>query len=354
MASIRVVLIGSEPEKMTRLRRTYSSLKKLGVNVSVFNPYDAPRGSPRLITGIVRYLLVMLQIAMTRADIYHIYNIPDIIGLPLVLKRGKIVYDVRSPWFSSIKESKFSGSNIFSKFAKLIEFLMTRASNLVLTANYPLAKRAYRWGARKVTMVPNFPPFDFGPTKDRSIMRETLGLGDNPVLLYLGKLSILEGSEILKEVILRTSETLPEVRYLIVGDGPERGSIELFLKSNKLEHKVRMMGWVSHDEVPNYISAADLCLFPRNWTTFSEYTAPENILKVGEYLALGKPVVAPKMGGFADAEFPVIAVEPKDMPSAVIEFFRNPRSVSDFERPSWDISHRRLEKIYRKLGAIDG
>ncbi|MEM2142769.1 MAG: hypothetical protein QXS20_06520 [Candidatus Thorarchaeota archaeon] len=34
----RVVLIGSEPERMTRLRRTCRRLRSLGIDVSVLNP----------------------------------------------------------------------------------------------------------------------------------------------------------------------------------------------------------------------------------------------------------------------------------------------------------------------------
>ncbi|MFW9770510.1 MAG: glycosyltransferase, partial [Candidatus Thorarchaeota archaeon] len=93
-------------------------------------------------------------------------------------------------------------------------------------------------------------------------------------------------------------------------------------------------------------------LLPRKWDSFSPYTAPENITKAAEYLACGKPVIAPKMGGFKDAAFPVISVEPEDMGKAVIEYLNNPQPVGDFRKPSWDISQSRLERIYKYLGAI--
>ncbi|MFW9975493.1 MAG: hypothetical protein ACFFDQ_09530, partial [Candidatus Thorarchaeota archaeon] len=149
--SKKVLLIGSQPRRMTRLRRTYVSLKKLGVDVRVMEPYTNPRGRPRIIKGIVRYLILLIQVALSRADVYHVFNVPDVIGLPLLLKRGTVIYDVRSPWFSSIKESL--GSSILSKMGGLIERIMTRGADVVISANYPLAHRAYRWGARRITMV---------------------------------------------------------------------------------------------------------------------------------------------------------------------------------------------------------
>ena len=155
MTPKRVLLIGSQPERMTRLRRTYRSLKSLGVNVHVMVPSQKPEGSPRVIKGIIRYLVLTLQVALAKADIYHFYNVPDIIGFPLAWKRGVFIYDVRSPWFSSIKES--IGNNMLSKLASIIEYIMTMSADIVITANYPLADRAERWHAKKVVMIPNYP-----------------------------------------------------------------------------------------------------------------------------------------------------------------------------------------------------
>jgi glycosyltransferase involved in cell wall biosynthesis len=350
MPSKRVLIIGSQPERMTRLRRSFASLKKLGVDVRILSPYRDPRGQPRILKGIIRYLILTLQIALSKADIYHFFNVPDIPGISLAWKRGVFVYDVRSPWFSSIKESL--GNNVLSRIAQVVEYLLTKAADFVITANYPMAERAKRWGASKVVMVPNYPPSDFGPKRDRETVRTTLGLHDEPTVLYLGKISKIEGSALLSKIMLEVSQSMPTVRFLIVGDGPERNSVERFIKCNNLSQNVKMLGWTPHDEVADYIGAVDLCLLPRKWDSFSPYTAPENITKAAEYLAVGKPIIAPRMGGFKDATFPVISVDPEDMGKAVIEYLNNPRTLGDFVRPSWDISHKRLEKIYKHLGAI--
>lgn len=343
-----VLLIGSQPERMTRLKRTFWSLKRIGIDVQVMQPYKKPNGQPRILKGIIRYLVLMVQVTISKADVYHFFNVPDVIGLPLLFKRGKIIYDVRSPWFSSIKESL--GCTFFSRLGSFIEYLMTRSSDVVLAANYPLAHRAYQWGARRITMVPNYPPSDFGPNHDREYMRKKLGLGDRQTVLYLGKISKIEGSELLKQIIFATSREIPDVKFLIVGDGPEKPSLDTFIDENSLSDNVLMTGWIPHDAVADYIVSSDICLLPRKWDSFSPYTAPENITKAAEYLAVGRPIIAPKMGGFTTASFPVIAVEPSEMANALIEFLRNPRSMGDFQRPSWDVSHARLRSVYSKLG----
>ena len=281
-----ILLIGSEPERMTRLRRTFHSLKKMNADVKILVPYKTPRGKPRILKGVVRYILITIQIALSKADIYHFFNIPDISGFPLIWKRGIFIYDVRSPWFSSIKESL--GSTFLSRIAGWIEWIMTKSADIIITANYPLARRAKSWGATDIIMIPNYPPSDFKPHRDRDEMREELKLGNKPTVLYVGKISKIEGSELLKQIIFKVTKELPNTNFLIVGDGPEKSSLESFVKNHNLMRNVVFVNWVRHEEVANFILASDICLLPRKWDSFSPYTAPESITKAAEYLAVGK------------------------------------------------------------------
>ncbi len=345
---MHVVLIGSEPDKMTRLQRTYASLKRSGHKVRVLSPYQVPRGRPRILTAMVRYLMLMIQVALTRADVYHVFNVPDIIALPMLFKRGAFVYDVRSPWSSSVRES-FDIPPLW-RIAGLIERELTIHATVVFTANTPLAVRARRWGAKRVVVIPNYPPESFRPSVTREEMRRRLGLSDEPTVLYLGKISRLEGVGLLKRVISETCAEIPNARFLVVGDGPELNSLTSHVRARGLSDRVIFTGWVPHSQVPDYIVASDLCILPRLWTSFSPYTTPENILKVNEYLAVGRPVIASKMGGFMDAHFPVIAVEPTKMGQAVVEFLRRPEEVAPSHRLTWAVSERRILAVYDSLG----
>ncbi len=345
---MQVVLIGSEPDKMTRLRRTYASLKKLGYTVRVLVPYQSPRGRPRVLTGMIRYILLMIQVALTRADVYHVFNVPDIIGLPVTFKRRAVfVYDVRSPWFSSVRESL--GIEPLWRLAGLIERLLTLRATFVLTANTPLAIRARGWGAKRVVVIPNYPPESFRPSVSREEIRRRLGLSNEPTVLYLGKISRLEGVSLIKRVISETCSAIPDAKFLIVGDGPERDSLVRYVQDRGLSERVLFVGWIPHSIVPDYILAADICLLPRLQTSFSAYTTPENILKVNEYLAIGRPVVASKMGGFTDVQFPVIAVEPVYMGQAVIDFLKRPKTVELSHRLTWAVSEARLVDVYSQI-----
>lgn len=346
----RVLLIGTEPERMIRLQRVLRSMWILGVDVSVFEPARRPRGRPRILKGIIRYLTITFQILLARADIYHFFNVPDNVGIPLTLKRGTLIYDVRAPWAAVLRET-FGGSPLIF-MAKFIERFMTRKADHVVCVNRMLAERAVTWGAKSVTVVPNYPSESFAPTRDRAAIRRSLGIDGSRVVLYLGKLSKVEGIDLLMEVIRSTTQLEPNVKFLVVGAGPQEGQFKRFVEKEGLHGRVIMTGWIPHEEVANYIQAADLCLLPRPWDSCSPFIGPESIWKAGEYLSLGKPVVAPKMGGFATAPYPVIAVDPSEMAEAVTDFFKKPSTGDIAPHPRWPESHRRLERLYRRLGAL--
>jgi len=155
----------------------------------------------------------------------------------------------------------------------------------------------------------------------------------------------------LKQIIAKCLER-EDISFLIVGDGPAKPPLKQFIDEKGIASRVVMIDWVPHSQVANHISAADICILPREWTSFSPFTSPENILKVGEYLAVGKPVVVPRMGGFADAEFPIIPVEPAKMGQAVIDYLANPRPIPEGEHLTWSVSEARLREVYKSLGAL--
>ncbi|MCE1240850.1 MAG: glycosyltransferase family 4 protein [Azonexaceae bacterium] len=110
---------------------------------------------------------------------------------------------------------------------------------------------------------------------------------DPPDLLYLGSLHPWKGVEHL-------IKALPKVQSarLVVAGGPSSRVEELrqLAGFHGVVERVVFLGAVAPAERFNTINAADLCLLPLSDTSIgSRYTSP---LKLFEYMALGKPVVA--------------------------------------------------------------
>jgi glycosyltransferase involved in cell wall biosynthesis len=88
----------------------------------------------------------------------------------------------------------------------------------------------------------------------------------------------------------------PQASLLIVGDGPERSRIEEQLSALELRHRVQLTGGVDPSEVPGLVASMDVAVAPYPLMSHF-YFSP---LKVFEYMAAGRAVVASRIGQLTD------------------------------------------------------
>jgi len=108
-----------------------------------------------------------------------------------------------------------------------------------------------------------------------------------PVLLYLGSLHRWKGVEVAVEAMTG----LEGCELRVAGGTDERiGDLEALAARRGVADRVRMLGRVEPGRRFECIAGADLCLLPlRTDSIAARYTSP---LKLFEYMAMGKPVVA--------------------------------------------------------------
>ncbi|HKN19308.1 MAG TPA: glycosyltransferase family 4 protein [Dissulfurispiraceae bacterium] len=97
------------------------------------------------------------------------------------------------------------------------------------------------------------------------------------------------------------------LKYLIAGDGEERGKLEALAKESNISDSVVFLGRMQNSELPLYYSLADIAVFPS--------VADETFgISIAEAMACGVPVVSTKVGGIPEvvAEGTGILVPPKD------------------------------------------
>jgi len=115
---------------------------------------------------------------------------------------------------------------------------------------------------------------------------------DPPVLLYVGTLAPWQGLEFTLDALRRVVAVRP-ARLRVLGAGARRWGRELERRIAKLgvADCVEFLPPVPHEAVPGVIQAADLCLCPLAPTerNLAQGCSP---VKLFEYLACGKPVVA--------------------------------------------------------------
>jgi glycosyltransferase involved in cell wall biosynthesis len=87
---------------------------------------------------------------------------------------------------------------------------------------------------------------------------------------------------------LASSAAPARARLLVVGDGPARADLERLAATLGLGERVLFTGVVARAEVPAYVAAFDIALQP----AVTSYASP---LKLFEYLALSKAILAPRV-----------------------------------------------------------
>jgi D-inositol-3-phosphate glycosyltransferase len=125
----------------------------------------------------------------------------------------------------------------------------------------------------------------------RAAARRELGLTDEKVLLFVGRIDPLKGIDRLLKALplLPSRERLKLV--IIGGDENSRPEIEKLKKlavELKIQDSVRFEGLIKHDQLPYYYSAADVCTVPSYYESFG--------LVALEALACGTPVLATDVG----------------------------------------------------------
>jgi glycosyltransferase involved in cell wall biosynthesis len=85
---------------------------------------------------------------------------------------------------------------------------------------------------------------------------------------------------------------LPAVDLVIVGEGPERAAIEALARERRVADRVRLLGHMPQDRLPDIYSAADLLLL------VSTHEGWPNVLL--ESMACGTPVVVSDLAGITD------------------------------------------------------
>lgn len=117
-------------------------------------------------------------------------------------------------------------------------------------------------------------------------VREQIGWPANlRVAISASRLHRQKGIALGLEGFARVAELHPDLRYLIVGDGPERHALMRQSVALRIADRVHFAGAVARECIPAYLNAADVMMF----TTTRVEGEPLNVL---EALAVGLPVVA--------------------------------------------------------------
>ncbi|MCL1833146.1 MAG: glycosyltransferase [Leptospirales bacterium] len=101
---------------------------------------------------------------------------------------------------------------------------------------------------------------------------------DNPVLLYVGRISEEKGVNELPFIYQKVLKSVPDLQLVIAGKGPEEAKLKKELPGAKF------LGWIDHSLLPDIYSAADMLILPSRFDTFGNV--------IVEAFSCGCPVIS--------------------------------------------------------------
>jgi glycosyltransferase involved in cell wall biosynthesis len=235
----------------------------------------------RFIGISIYWFHILSEIKRINPDIVHVQSITT--GLPglfsrIFLKKPYVIWG--------------QGSDVYlpDKFTKLISKTVLINALTVIALSEDMKRKMNSICKREdIAILPNGIELD----KFKNIyLQKQRNDKTKRTIIFVGTLRPVKGVGYLIKAMSIIHEKLPDTNLLIVGDGPDRDKIESLVRELNLQDCVRFAGKVSNEEIPEYMSKADVFALP----SLSEGFGIVNI----EAMASGLPIVTTNVGGLPE------------------------------------------------------
>lgn len=305
------------------------------------------------------YLIKLLM--REKPDIIHCQHVSATITCFLPAKILKIphIYEAHSFW---VAEAEMLGhkKGIFFYRDKIGEDYVLRHGDKIIVMSETMRQEFIKRGAPEEKLHLIYPSTDLEQFSAMNVKNVDIGGVNNEdlVVLYTGNFQPWQGVDILLDAIPYVVTEIPNAKFVIIG-GKENEIDEKKEKIGGYRDNVIFLGRQLYELMPSFMTKADVLVIPRpesqvNWTT------PR---KMGEYLAMGKAVVATDVGDhrriLVDNNCGIVT-EPnaKGFAEGLIEVLKdgelkrklgnNARDVA-YELFNWDRAIEKTMNIYRSL-----
>lgn len=254
---------------------------------------------------LLRHFIYALKVffACRRHDVIYALNSvnagpPVILGAKMFRKKFFVRIVGDRSWEGAVNGAKTSLLlDDFQKIKKrgwagIVHKIQTwtaqRAERVIVPSEY-LSRIVQGWGidARRIDVVYNGVESD--PVNDsKEDARKGIGITGN-ILLSSGRLVPWKGFRMLIKIMPQLLQINQFFRLVIVGEGPDRQALEVMIRNMGLDRKVVLVGRKSHEELKQYLTAADIFILNSGYEGFSH--------AILEAMTQSIPVIASAVGG---------------------------------------------------------
>lgn len=268
-------------------------------------------------------------------QLIHVHSVPDFEVFATIVPRlmgARVILDIHDivPEFYASKFKVGEHSVVF-RLLMMIERLSIAYSNHVIIANHlwyqKLVRRSVR--ADKCTAIINYPdPFIFSkrPASART--------SSEFVLCYPGTLSWHQGLDLAIEAVDLLRDRAPQLRLLLIGDGPERENLKRMIAEKRLEERIALTGFIPLEKVADTMAGVDVGAVPKRADTFGNEAFSTKIM---EFMAMGVPVIAART-----------RIDEYYFNDHLVEFFESGNAADLAEKITYLIDHPERRDLLRQ------
>jgi glycosyltransferase involved in cell wall biosynthesis len=288
---------GSDAHGLLSKREVFHNVSKIvpDANITVTRPRIVRIPILDYVSMLVTYRReIAAQLREFRPDVViGMYLLTNYLALRASKRAGKpLVVLILEPNYEMIP------SRLLRPIGKIIERRTLKEADSVIVINEALRDYVIRMGARREkthVIRAGIDTEHFGRNVDGSSVRQRYGFGErDTVLFFMGWLYHFSGlHEVLKEMAKRKRDGAG-VKLLIVGDGDALEDLQREREELGLEDDVAFAGKQPYEKIPEFIAASDICLLPAHDNAIMRDIVP---IKMYEYMAMGKPVIATRLHG---------------------------------------------------------
>ena len=299
--TVRIRSIAGEfIKKGHKVRLVYFSLNNTAAScrISSYGEIKIISLSRRL--GIINFLKNIFFVVKLAgwADVVHFQKCFYYAAIPSLaagLAKNKHIHYDWDDWETEIYFDSKGQNHLMGMFLSLLERCMPLLADTVSVSSKRIEKECLKLGMSKSCIFEGHVGADlkrFNPSNNGEQVKRKYKI-EIPVVLYAGQ---IHGGQYV-ELFIKAASILKARKtnavFMIVGGGYRLEELKSYSESLNLKNRLIFTGYVEHETVPFYIAAADVCVacFQRN--NITECKSP---LKIAEYLASGKPIVASNVG----------------------------------------------------------
>ena len=182
-----------------------------------------------------------------------------------------------------------------------------KESDLVCCVSSELKEKVLSLGINpnKVIITPNRVDSSlFNPDVKGKEIFENFNLAGKKIIGWTGSFRNFHGIDHIVEAFSLIEKKHPDIILMLIGDGNQMAEIKKLIQSKNMENKVILTGKQKFTDIPQFISNFDIAIVSARSAHGFHYSP----LKLREYKAVGKAVIAPRAG-----EIPILFKDREDL-----------------------------------------